>query len=401
MVRASIVVSFLAILFSSAQAHANATLDAMGNNTWVKVDSGGLAAPNGILAYSGMAYDSVNKQLLVFGGGHCDYSGNEVWNFDTETLKWTEAYNGDPNPTTLTSSNFDNSNYKGAIFYPAGEPLANAAPLTRHTYDTVEFISSTGEMFVTGNYTYGSATEPTSGGTYACGSTTVLPYCWGCGDTWTFKPTTGLWTFRNVAKNPVPHGDGDAAAYDPVSGLMFVTSHESSGSDIWSYDVQNDLWTKLSPSGASPPYHIELVAEYDAKRQAIYRLGGESGSDSTSQLWRYDIKANSWTNLNPGGTPPPSLGGWGLAYDSVNDVLVAYRGGAGTYVYNPSSNTWLKPNPATDPGAPDRIHGDLKYDPVHNVTWLVKTGIETWAYRYHTGTPDTTPPKAPANLKVQ
>jgi hypothetical protein len=374
------------VLLLAGAVHANPALDAIGDNTWALVDSGGLAAPNGILAYSGMAYDSARQKLLVFGGGHCDYEGNEVWEFDIATLSWKRLYEPDPAPDGLSAANFSDQ-YPGAIFYPAGEPISEARPMTRHTYDTVEFLSATGEMFVTGNYTYG-------GGTGLGCSGNSVSYCWGCSDTWSYDPTLNHWTFRNTSKQPVPSGIA-AAADDPTSGTMYVLDRNG----IWSYRVQADTWTELAPSGAAPPTSIEIVAEYDSKRHVIYRFGGES--PTTNGLWRYDIDGNSWTELHPSGSAPPAAGGWGLAYDKVNDVVVAYRGGAGTWIYDPTANSWMQANPTTDPGSPDRVHGDLKYDPANNVTLLVKPGIETWAYRYkRAAKADDVAPSAPTGLYV-
>jgi hypothetical protein len=370
-----------------------ATLQSIPDNTWKLIDNGGLSAPAGILAYSGMAYDSDHNKLLVFGGGHCDYSGNEVWSFDIAGGTWTRLYAPDPDPPSLCPDGFD-AKYPGAVFNPAGEPLADARPLTRHTYDTVEWLGTSHELFVTGQYTPGSASG------LACFSGTIC-YCWGdCNDTWTFSPTTGKWTYRNVARAPQPSGIA-AAAYDPVTRKMFVMDRSS----IWTYDVSGDSWIRLSPSGGSPTQSIELCAEYDSRRHCIYRFGGES--PTTNELWKYDISANSWSLLSPSGTAPPVAGGWGLAYDSVNDVLVAFRGSLGTWIYNPSANSWARANPAAEPPSTDRVHGDMKYDPVDNVAFLVAPvsgGIQTWAYRYHGGTPpppDVTPPSPPGNVTAR
>ncbi|MGE5177260.1 MAG: hypothetical protein ACM3JJ_12925 [Hyphomicrobiales bacterium] len=362
------------------------------DNTWTLLDHGGLSAPSGILAYSGMAYDSDHAKLLVFGGGHCDYNGNEVWSFDIPSATWTRLYAPDPDPATLCPSGYDNVNYPGAVFNPPGEPIADARPLTRHTYDTVEWLGASHELFVTGNYTYASNTG------VACYSGATPCYCWNCNDTWTFNPTSNRWTYRNVAHAAQPDGIA-AAAYDPTSGLMYVMDRYG----IWTYAVATDAWTELSPSGATPTASIELVAEYDSARRVIYRFGGES--PTSNELWRYDIGANRWDLLAPSGSAPPALGGWGLAYDSVNDVLVAFRGGAGTWIYNPKTNAWSAANPNTEPPAPNRVHGDMKYDPVNNVALLVTPvsggAIETWAYRYHSGAPappDTIPPNPPAGV---
>jgi hypothetical protein len=78
----------------------NPSLAAIPDNTWSRVTDSG--PPSGALAYSGMAYDSKHHKLLVFGGGHWDYSGNEIWAFDINTLTWSRMYE----PVPQSACNF-------------------------------------------------------------------------------------------------------------------------------------------------------------------------------------------------------------------------------------------------------------------------------------------------------
>jgi hypothetical protein len=344
---------------ASSSFPANATLAAIPDNTWSQVT--GTGPPTGALAYSGMAYDSKHHKLLVFGGGHWDYSGNEIWVFDINTLSWSKAY--EPVPESAYTSQYASSQYPGAIMYPdPSAPLSEAQPLTRHTYDTVEFIESQGVLFTRGRYTWGSGQQG---------------YCWGCEDTWTYDLETNKWTYRNLAGAPVDKGDG-AAAYDPVADLMVVASH----GDTFVYDINTDQWTKRFPSG-TPVSSIETVMEYDSKRHVMYLFGGEF--PGSNELWQYDPAANAWTKLNPSGQLPPAAGGYGLAYDRIDDVLIAFHGSAGTWVYHPDVSAWTQQSPTTgNPPASGRVHGDLKYDPINNVVFLVSDRGGTWAYRYGT-----------------
>jgi hypothetical protein len=158
----------------------NASLAAIPDNTWSRVTNTG--PPSGALAFSGMAYDSKHHKLLVFGGGHWDYSGNEIWAFDINTLTWAKMY--EPVPESAYTSQYASSQYPGAILYPdPNAPLSEAQPLTRHTYDTVEFIESQGVLFTRGRYTWGDGQQG---------------YCWGCRDTWTYDLDTNKWTYRNL-----------------------------------------------------------------------------------------------------------------------------------------------------------------------------------------------------------
>src|SRR5262245_14988133 len=44
-----------------------------------------------ISAWSSMAWDSNRRQLIIWGGGHGDYAGNDVYRFDAATLSWQRS----------------------------------------------------------------------------------------------------------------------------------------------------------------------------------------------------------------------------------------------------------------------------------------------------------------------
>lgn len=328
-------------------------------NTWVKLETPG-NMDSGILAFSGMALDSNHQKLLVFGGGHNNYWGNEIWSFDIPTRQWTLMYEPDPRPDTLPSNAFK-AEYPGAVFYPnSNEPLAEARPLSRHTYDTVEFITSLGVLFSSGTYTWGDGQHG---------------YCWGCDDSWAYSYDTNSWTY--LTNQNTPDQEAASAAYDPVSDIVYMISK----GDTFGYDVGTDSWSNINTNG-SPPSSIETVSEYDSKRQSVYMFGGEF--PDSNALWKYDIAGNRWTNLNPSGSGPGAGGGYGMAYDSVNDVLLVFKDEL--WAYNPNSNSWQKMNSALSPPQAGRIHGNFKYDSASNAAFLVTENsgfsVDTWAYRY-------------------
>src|SRR5687767_9376378 len=57
-------------------------------------------------AWNGGAYDGLRNRLLVFGGGHNDYYGNEIYAFNLNSMAWERVTNPtldwangtDPNP---------------------------------------------------------------------------------------------------------------------------------------------------------------------------------------------------------------------------------------------------------------------------------------------------------------
>ena len=373
----SLVSAVLLVWWPTAHA-VNPTLAAIPDNTWVKVQSEGELAPYfGILAYSGMAYDSVNHKLLVFGGGHNDYGGNEVWTFDPETLKWKKMYEPD------TESAYVYSNYDPS---EPGKLQASGRPLSRHTFDWIDFIDHAGVMVVIDGSTVDSNTGGGELGSFHTG------------DTWTYDYVSNTWDYRQ--NQPEAFYEAGGSAYDAGSQLVVAVAW----GDTWVYDYDNDQWTERFPA-QRPPSSGEIVLEYDSKRGVVYQFAGEWPHQS--ELWKYDVAINNWQKINTTGATPPAGGGYGLAYDRVNDKLVAIKGTSGTWVFDPVTNAWTQMTPTTgDPvHAAIRTHGSLKYDPVNNVTFFVTFNgnyeVETWAYRYGKGISDTSSPSTPGGLTAQ
>jgi len=241
---------FASGLAGSVSAQAEDLLHTMPDNSWVMVESGGLTQTSGIpgratgiLAYSGMAYDSVNQQLLVFGGGHNDYGGNEIWAFDTQALTWEKQYEPDP-VSAYVLSNYDYSE--------TGKLQASGRPLARHTYDFVEFIDDAGVMMVYGG-------RPTTAGATQIPVHTLY-------DTWTYDYPSKQWTYKNPRPWDIWAG---SAAYDESAKLL-VAVHQGKTSV---YDHVADQWTRRFPA-QNPPGSLETALEYDSKREVMYFFGG-------------------------------------------------------------------------------------------------------------------------------
>lgn len=371
-------------------------------NTWTRLDRGGLSAPGGILAYSGMSFDARHRKLCVFGGGHADYWGNEVWAFSVDSLTWRRMY--EPDPASAYTGTYIKSNYPGALFYPdPNEPLSQARPMSRHTYDSVEYIDALDETIIFCGYTYDAIWS--------------YPEQYNPSDTWLYSLDTNLWTWRNVSRQPEPGGGGHSAAYDPETHTVYAVGSDDA---TWSYNVDTDTWTKLqdnATNGANALTGIHTVMTYTSpQKKKIYLFGSEY--PTTNELWEFDIPTKTWRLLSPGGDVPPASGRYGLVYDSVDDVLIAFGGGGPnesgaatwTYVYDFATNQWHQvASTANGPTSIDAsTFGRFKYDPVNNAAFLVTLGpghvIETWVYRYGPGTPpppDTTPPDPPGSVTAR
>src|SRR6185503_4664557 len=77
---------------------------------------------------SGASYDSARDRMIVWGGGHGDYAGNEIYTFNIQSLTWTRI--NDPSPRFDDTAAIETTGY-----YPdaSGNPDPQQ-PRSRHSY---------------------------------------------------------------------------------------------------------------------------------------------------------------------------------------------------------------------------------------------------------------------------
>lgn len=93
-----------------------------------------IMGPGSVLgAWSGGAVN--NKELLIWGGGHADYGGNEVYLLNLDKLLWQRA-----TEPSRYRKNSDGECIRGdGSFAPICETL-DGAPASVHSYDAIQFL---------------------------------------------------------------------------------------------------------------------------------------------------------------------------------------------------------------------------------------------------------------------
>jgi hypothetical protein len=105
-------------------------------------------AKNAFLAWVGMAFDeSRGRWWNPAGGGHADYGGNEIYQFDFRTLSWSRL----TDPMPLTGDFMTDPNKDGVMDKC---PLPASGPPATHTYDGVTYVPSTDEILLLGTAPY-------------------------------------------------------------------------------------------------------------------------------------------------------------------------------------------------------------------------------------------------------
>jgi hypothetical protein len=291
-------------------------------------------------AWSGGAFDTKRGRLIIFGGGHNSYAGNELYVFDVNTLEWSRLNEPYPTPNRCNDAN------------------PNGTPVARHTYNQIDYLEY-GDRF----FALGGACDCGAGG--------------GCpgASTWLFNFDNLTWSSHSAGS--IDAGYGENCAYDPVSQKVYFHSN-----GVFSFDFDSKTWTKHNSEGGGY-YHTSAI---DTKRRKMVVVG--NGTAFAFDLTSQNLARETLPSGGVAGTGNP-----GLAYDPVADRIVGWNGGAEVHLLDMDAKQWSTKNPAatnritpTDPNG-NGTYGRFRYVPRRNVFILVNDVDEmVFFYRLSPGT---------------
>jgi len=238
---------------------------------------------------------------------------------------------------------------------------------------------------------------------------------------WTFEPFSSRWTLKEPDTSPPGVCCAQQNVYDPIHGryVRFPAFSGSHGwqwfreiylnnSTIWVYDLEENVWRDLRPV-PTPRVSGLRCASWDSDAQVIVVFGGEGNREGTVV---YDPHTNTWTRMKPADEPPFRSGG-NMVYDSAHKLHILFgaqfSNDPRTWGYDLSRNEWRDLNPATSPPT-NQNDAVLAYDSLNNVvvalvkittgedesakhrleTWTYDTGKNTWAKMDPAQEPDST-----------
>jgi chitodextrinase len=261
-------------------------------------------------AWNSGAADTKRNRLLFMGGGHNNYSGNEVYALDLNTLQMLRLNNPDP------------VNGSGSDVDPSGNPNS------RHTYGGLSYIPSTDQM-----YLHGGAVYPTGYGQVSTWLLNLSNLTWAHKD-----PVNGTAVTSNCC-NYQTFGD-----YDPVTDSVWYTDVY----DLWKYKAQANTQTHLS-AVSNEGFHINCVVDYDARFFTCFGDGYIERADMTAatpSLIDITSQTSGCSSLTAAQYP-------GLAYDPSQKKIIAWLTGASVIVFDSTTRTCAAQTfGGTPPGAP-------------------------------------------------
>jgi hypothetical protein len=258
-----------------------------------------------ITAWSGAAADIDNDQLYIWGGGHDDYHGNEVYALDLVALQMKRL--NEPSPASAILA--------------CNDAYTDGLPSSRHTYDALTFLPGEKALFAFG------------GSKAKCGFL--------ANDTWTFSPANLAWTSRKQG-GPPSASPGVMADFDAASNRVLL--HDSAAA-FWSFDPATNAYQRLRDN-VNVDYH--MTGRIDPKRQVFVMMGGgQLRAISIAPGSSYDVM--NWDNATTGCDVLRMAPSPGLAYDPAQDRLVGWAGGDDVYLFDADAKSCTK---ASFPGGP-------------------------------------------------
>jgi hypothetical protein len=265
----------------------------------------------GIFAWSSGVFDTKRNRMIIWGGGHNDYYGNEIYSLDLNALTMSRLT--DPDLPT------------GCLEQLAGG--LTPKPNSRHTYDGLVYMPNVDRMFAHGGCLASSGCGPNKSN-----------------GTWTYSFANALWEKRVPTANVPPlSNEINTCDYDPNTGKVYFDNNNQ----LYAYDYATNTFATFAASAKSLPGYW-YTGVIDPKRRKFVMMGGGSA-------YIIDIGAGSTyvtqTLTTTGGDAMISAGYPGLAYDPVRDRIVAWSGGNTVYSLNMDTYAWTSVTYTGGPGA--------------------------------------------------
>ncbi len=308
---------------------------------------------NVIGVWNGAAWDPVSQSMVIWGGGHGDYFGNEVYQLLTSG---TPSVVRATNPTI----NFPGQG-SGGTACPQVEDAGDGQPVSRHSYQDFAVIGNTQKLLMY------------SGAMWPCGATAKGTWIYDiAAKTWTQPTLSGTNRFDQLGSY---FEQWAHVLYDPVSANTYILFQGSMWANTYNSGTNTLSVTRVNNASAMDPYEVNCAIDPIVRTP----LGGSSGRwmvcmgntpapamvINAMDLNNPSAAYVNWTSA-AGGTCDPLGKAPGLVYDDAIGQFVAYpsTGGNTVYTYSTVTRTCTAitfPNGPSAPYSPEGIYGRLQY----------------------------------------
>jgi hypothetical protein len=288
-----------------------------------------------------MAYDPVDKYVVLFGGDNESVSGayDDTWTYAGGV--WTEL-----NPAATPPGR-----YVGGMTWDAADGYilmfgGHDYPSGTTLNDTWTFIHGVWtELYPTvtpaARWRFVMSYDPADGYVLLFGGTDSTGATYYA-DTWEYL--AGNWTDLTKKVTGAPAATYRAEmAYDPIGGylVMFGGCTQVTCPDQSTYTYHNLTWKLLSPS-TKPSARMYFGFTYDSVIGGIVLFGGATTSVETTTVqdtWAFSN--GTWVQLTGLGTAPSDRGFVTMAFDGFDNYTLLFGGATSGTTTVPLGDTWI------------------------------------------------------------
>lgn len=257
-------------------------------------------------AWSGGAFDTTRNRLMLWGGGHGDYYGNELYGL-TVTGAGALAVVKAPSDVTGIASSCETV-------------PADSSPTSRHTYNGLVYLPVQDALLAVG------------GSISPCGTLST--------HTWMLNLASLTWADKNPGGTAYPSttsgGGNNTCAYDSVTQKAYCLAPDSAYK-LMAYDPSENTWAQLAndlvtgntqTAAIDPERRIMLMVGQSSNFSGGLKIFAVSLSDYTSQDW----------TATSSGCSAMDVSYPGVTYDSRRKEFALYPNTGDTvYTYNPDT----------------------------------------------------------------
>lgn len=282
-------------------------------------------------AWNGGVADLKRERLIIWGGGHTDYYGNEVYALDLRSLSMSRLT--EPSPVTNVND--------------CPEAYPDGRPSSRHTYGGLTYDPIHDAMFTFG----GSKSN--------CGA--MSSAIWKLG-----LPNLDWSSMEPHRGEKLYYAPGITSEFDPNTGMIYISDRQN----LFRYNSSTNTLIQLT---ALPNVDYHLTAAVDPERKLFLMMGGPG------QLWSIDIGPHSkhavqdWSKRVKGCDKLLHFESPGLAYDFQQHLVVGWGGGDSVVEFDPGRMSCTEESFPGGPGSSqkDGTWGRFRYFPSLGVFLIV------------------------------
>lgn len=271
-------------------------------------DAASRGSPASVMdAWNGGAFAAragVYGKFIVWGGGHTDYQGTEVYGFDVGTRTWSRL----SEPYTSIAWPLPGG------WWPAHGAQVNGAPAPMHTYDLAEYHPGRNSFY-----------------TFIAQTSNIPAMLAKVGE---FDLDTNVWTPRATAAFGI--GGAGWSTYDSTRDRFVYHGDGGGSSKTVSYDPSTDTFQYYDQANGAGLGVTDSVGAYDPVNDIVVVIRRDTGAMLALNAANLGGDVISLTVSGK----PSTGGGAGFEYCAELGGFLWYQSGTAVYLITKGSGTW-------------------------------------------------------------